>query len=111
MPLHVGGYFLDEARHVRPNLYLGAEQFSGSQEMEKLYVKWLGIGSLLREAIVVDSPQDLSTVVHSNGGGAIVSFMKDEVTDSSPHSWLMEVTHDSKTLAEKCTATNTVSAC
>lgn len=107
-PLHVGEYILDEARRVRPNLYVVAELFSGSQEMDKLYVERLGIGSLLREAIMAGSPQDLSTIVHSNGGDAIGSFVRSEVTGSTAHSWLMEVTHDNETLAEKRTVEDTL---
>lgn len=109
-PLHVGEYLIDEARKVRPNLYVVAELFSGSQEMDKLYVEKLGLSSLLREAIMPGNPKDLSTVIHSNGGLPIGSLIDEgPLRGKHTHAWLMEVTHDNESMADKRTVEDTLS--
>lgn len=109
-PLHVGEYLIDEARKVRPNLYVVAELFSGSQEMDKLYVERLGLSSLLREAIMPGSPKDLSTVIHANGGLPIGSLIYEgPLRGQRTHAWLMEVTHDNESMADKRTVEDTLS--
>jgi Glycogen debranching enzyme, glucanotransferase domain len=59
-PLHVGAYLLDVARQVRPDIYICAELFTGSQEMDVVFVSHLGISSLIREAMQAWDPQELS---------------------------------------------------
>lgn len=49
-PLHVGKAIIDAGRRVNPNLYIMAELFTGSQEMDLKFVRELGINSLVREA-------------------------------------------------------------
>ncbi|SSD61007.1 probable Glycogen debranching enzyme [Saccharomycodes ludwigii] len=73
-PIHVGEYFLDIARKVNPNLYVLAELFSGSEELDCLFVERLGINSLLREAMQAWSEEELSSLIHKYGGRPIGSY-------------------------------------
>jgi glycogen debranching enzyme len=59
-PLHVGEAIIDAGRRVNPNLYVMAELFTGSEEMDIKFVRELGINSLVREAYNGHDPKDFA---------------------------------------------------
>lgn len=73
-PMHVGIAMLDAARNVNPNLYVVAELFTGSEDLDILFAQQLGISSLVREAMQADSVAELSRLCHKHGGRPIGSF-------------------------------------
>ncbi|KAK6459322.1 glycogen debranching enzyme [Scheffersomyces xylosifermentans] len=136
-PLHVGEALLDAAREVNPNLYIVAELFSGSEEMDKFFVERLGINTLIREAMQAWNVQELSRLVHKHGGRPIGSltwlplddfaFPADKepvkgkyldsytemeipkvLTKQAPHALFMDCTHDNETPAQKRTPEDTL---
>lgn len=136
-PMHVAEHILDEARKIRPNLYVVAELFTGSEETDYVFVKRLGLSSLIREAMQAWSTEELSRLVHRHGGRPIGSFDVEEVSkadvkspvtekDSITNGWstsreiirrirhvpvnalFMDCTHDNETPAQKRDARDTL---
>lgn len=66
-PLHVGVALLDAARVVNPNLYICAELFTGSEEMDIHFVSRLGVNSLIREAYNAHDPKEFSRLLFRFG--------------------------------------------
>ena len=134
-PLVVAEYLLDQARQVRPNLAVFAELFTGSEEMDYVFVKRLGISALIREAMQAWSTQEVSRLVHMHGGRPIGSFEVDDVAISERsarsmngangtrsgqlekvlrirpsivHALFMDCTHDNEVPAQKRDARDTL---
>ncbi|KAI9850375.1 MAG: hypothetical protein M1838_005765 [Thelocarpon superellum] len=127
-PLAVGEYLLNEARKVQPNLFVCAELFTGSEEMDYVFVERLGLNSLIREAMQAWGPGELSRLVHRHGGRPIGSFEIDEaastdlatasgtlqreavhrIKQTPVHALFMDCTHDNELPAQKRQARDTL---
>ncbi|KAF8449235.1 glycoside hydrolase family 13 protein [Boletus edulis BED1] len=127
-PLHVGTAMLDAARKVNPNLYVCAELFTGSEEMDLLFVRKLGVNSLVREAGNAWDPKELSRIMYRYGLGKPMGSMDavclTSVQDlappfgtgptrpcivsplhgSIPHAIMYDLTHDNESYFHKFTA-------
>lgn len=134
-PLVVAEYLLDQAREVRPNLAVFAELFTGSEEMDYVFVERLGLSALIREAMQAWSTGELSRLVHMHGGRPIGSFEIDEASNGESvqsassqanggstkrsenihkikqtpvHALFMDCTHDNEVPAQKRDARDTL---
>ncbi|GAA6007978.1 hypothetical protein JCM10207_006986 [Rhodosporidiobolus poonsookiae] len=124
-PIHVGEYLMDVARRVNRNLYVCAELFTGRQELDMLWVCRLGINSLIREAYNASSPKEESGLLYNFGLGKPIGSMDTDCLSerttctfsgltraaklvphpgSAPHAFLMDITHDNESPADKRTA-------
>lgn len=135
-PLHVGTFLLDRAREVNPDLYVVAELFTGSEDMDTIFVSRLGINSLIREAGNAGDPKEFSRIIWRDGLGKPIGSMDracmttpsfvqspttsgkgpirpclvSPVTGSLPHALLYDQTHDNEATAMKLSAEHTLSA-
>ncbi|RKO90442.1 glucanotransferase domain of glycogen debranching enzyme-domain-containing protein, partial [Blyttiomyces helicus] len=129
-PIHVAAHLLDEARAVRPDLYVFAELFTGSEDKDITFVAKLGINSLIREAMNAWDAHELSRLAHRFGGEPVELFPLDilgheinsnlftpvradeelivNVQGSTPHALFMDCTHDNETPHQRRTAADTL---
>ncbi|KAN0061359.1 bifunctional 4-alpha-glucanotransferase/amylo-alpha-1,6-glucosidase [Thecaphora frezii] len=125
-PIHVGEHFLDVARRANPNLYVCAELFTGSAEMDVYFVSRLGINSLIREMDNAHDPKEESRLLYRFGVNKPIGSMDEaclneedtiilpgsdtsvtctiqQLEGSSPHALFMDLTHDNETPTSKRT--------
>jgi|SRR6185312_5978733 len=80
-PIHVAKHLLDAARRVCPNLYVVAELFTGSGDLDIRFVRELGINSLIRESLKAWDPPEMARLIHAYGGKPIGALIKRKVRE------------------------------
>ncbi|EGN96521.1 glycoside hydrolase family 13 protein [Serpula lacrymans var. lacrymans S7.3] len=132
-PLHVGVAMLDAARVVNPNLYVCAELFTGNEEMDLVFVRRLGVNSLVREAGNAWDPKEFSRILYRHGLGkplgsmdsACLTSMEElsppfgkgpirpcivsPLNGSVPHALMYDLTHDNESYLDKRSAEDALS--
>ena len=132
-PLPVGKAIIDAGRRVNPNLYIMAELFTGSQEMDLKFVRELGINSLVREAYNGHDVKNFASLLYGFGVGKPIGSMDaacltsaeelpplvgkgaprpcnvTPLQGSAPHAVFYDVTHDNETPRDKRTAEDALS--
>lgn len=132
-PLEVGTHMLDAARSVKPDLYVCAELFTGNEDMDLVFVRELGINSLIRESYNGWDPKELSRLLYRHGVGKPIGSMdsvcmtnEEEIASptgkgpvrkavvtrlngSIPHALLYDLTHDNESPLDKRSAEDALS--
>ncbi|KIR80314.1 glycogen debranching enzyme [Cryptococcus gattii EJB2] len=134
-PLPLGKAVIDAGRRINPNLYIMAELFTGSQEMDLKFVRELGINSLVREAYNGNTVKNFADLLWRFGLGKPVGSMDVACLTSSgevhlnlssskssarparvtplqgsvPHAVFYDLTHDNQSPRDKRTAEDALS--
>lgn len=123
-PIHVAEYFVRKARKSNPNIYIFSELFTGSQELDALYSKRIGVNALVREGAMHWSTSDLCRAIHDLSQGSDVAvgsldpyFEYDKsnketfhiLKPRNPDALFFDLTHDNKSYYQNRTIPHSLS--
>lgn len=86
-PLHVGEYMMRKARQANRDILIFAELFAGSPLKDSIFIKRLGLNTLVRETNRCDSAGKLNGDLHiysGNGDNVNLSFFYFKAIGSLP---------------------------
>ncbi|XP_014244226.1 glycogen debranching enzyme [Cimex lectularius] len=101
-PIPVAQYLVDAARVVRPELYVVAELFTNSDQIDNIFINKIGISSLVRESMSAGDSQEVGRLVYRYGGSVIGALHSQKVSNIA-HALFMDLTHDNSSPVERKT--------
>jgi glycogen debranching enzyme len=111
-PMHVAEHFIDVARAERPDIFVVAELFTGSERTDALWSARLGLSALIREAVHPTNSTELAHLCHRFGVERAVGEVTRVALEPGhvsleprmPPALFTDCTHDNETPAQRQTA-------
>ncbi|XP_071341644.1 glycogen debranching enzyme-like isoform X2 [Trachinotus anak] len=104
-PLHVAEYMLDQARALRPDLYVVADLLNRSEELQNACVTRLGITSLIRDAAGAAESQEEGRWLSWFGKEPVGAFIQPSLRPLVPavaHTMFMDISPNDHSQIQNC---------